>query len=171
MDYLKDDENELTGLDLTVGSDKSELLTNFQTLINDYVQSLTEYKVFKLDQFKTDVLKIEKNDDCFNLIKLVNNLNGSDLNDKIKNFVNYKRKLEGHLVKLSEQLKEEKKRTEQLNERCPIDLTNLDNLNLEKINLEKSNLNKLDDNDEDSSKLELFNCLKVYEPKFEIHII
>lgn len=127
------------------------MLVNFQSLVNSYVQSLTDYKVSRLEQFKAEVLKVEAGPNCFALLDLVNSLNGDDLNDKIKNFVSYKRKLDEHLSKLARQLKQEKERVKQFSERSPIDLNNLNKLNLESLNL-----NKLDENEEDSGKCSFY---------------
>lgn len=146
LDDLKEEnstENDFSSLE----TDSNGLLINFQSLVNNYVQSLTDYKVTKLEQFKREVLKVESGQNGFGLLDLVNSLNGDDLNDKIKNCVNYKRKLDEHLSKLARQLKQEKERVKQFSERSPIDLNNLNKLNLESLNL-----NKLDDNDEDSGK-------------------
>ena len=84
IDHLKDDD-EFASLE----ADKNELLTNFQGLANDYVESLIDYKVNKLDKFKREVLKIESTDNGLNLIELVSKLNGESLNDKIKNTLFY----------------------------------------------------------------------------------
>ena len=148
FDYSKEESElfkseDFSGLD----NGKNKLLINFQSLVYSYVQSLIEFKSSKLAKFKQEVLKIESNANCLNLISLVSNLNGACLNDKIKNFINYKRKLEDHLNKLTMQLKEEKVRTDKFSQKSPIDLNKL---NLDKLNLEK--LNKLEDNEEDTSK-------------------
>ena len=149
IDYLKDDDDFAS-----LEADKNELLTNFQSLANDYVESLIDYKVNKLDKFKQEVLKIESTDNGLSLIDLVSNLNGENLNDKIKNFINYKRKLEERLCKLKSQMKGEKERTEQLSEQLPIDLSNLNKLNLENLKL-----NKLDDDEEKNLSMRLYRFL------------
>lgn len=150
VDHLKEEnstENDYTSLETSLETDTSGLLMNFQSLVNNYVQSLTDYKTSCLAKFKQEVLKVETNENCFGLLDLVNSLNGDDLNEKIKNFVNLKRKLEEHLAKLTRQLQQERERTKQFSEKSPVDLNNLNKLNLENLNL-----NKLDDNDEDSGK-------------------
>ena len=129
-------------------TDTNGLLTNFASLVNNYVQSLTDYKASKLEQFKQQVLKVgEAGQNCFGFLDLVDSLNGDDLNEKIKNFVNYKRKLENHLAKLARELKQEQERAKEFSQRSPVDLNSLNKLNLDSLNL-----NKLDDNDEDSGK-------------------
>lgn len=140
-------ENDFCSLETSLETDANGLLTNFQSLVNNYVQSLTDYKASKLEQFKQEVLKMEADGNGFDFLDLVNSLNGNDLNEKIKNFVNLKRKLEEHLAKLARQLKQEKERAKQFSERSPIDLNTLNKLNLDNLNL-----NKLDDNDEDAGK-------------------